>query len=119
MIHLLPVIDASTTPWSPWKAAPRCSSPSCSRCWRPLANGSRAPPTAPGARWTALHEQIDRLQPGAAALDQRAELLLSNALYRLTEWADLWQDCCTLQHALRTDDAKPWRAVSATGAWAG
>jgi len=58
-----------------------------------------------------LHQRIDELRPDAAALDQRAELLLSNALYRLTEWVDLWQDCCTLQHALRTDDATPWRAV--------
>src|SRR5690606_38770269 len=63
------------------------------------------------ARWTTLRERIDRLQPSAAALDQRPELLLSNALYRLTEWIDLWQDCCTLQHALRKDDATPWRAV--------
>jgi len=63
------------------------------------------------ARWTALHEQIDRLQPHADALDQRHALLMSNALYRLSEWLDLWQDCCTLQHALRLDDTKPWRAV--------
>jgi len=112
MIHLLPVIDALDDAL----VALEGRAPAQFAQLQPVLEAARewlkgTADSASVARWTALHEQIDRLQPGAAALDQRAELLLSNALYRLTEWADLWQDCCTLQHALRTDDAKPWRAV--------
>ncbi|AZL71212.1 FUSC family protein [Pseudomonas oryziphila] len=112
MIHLLPVIDAlddaliALEGRAPVQFAQLQPVLTAAREWLKGTADS-----ASVARWTALHEQIDRLQPGAAALDQRAELLLSNALFRLTEWADLWQDCCTLQHALRSDDAKPWRAV--------
>lgn len=110
MIHLLPVIDDLDDAL----VALEGRAPSHFAQLQPVLDAARewlagTAENASVARWTALHEQIDRLQPGAAALDQRAELLLSNALYRLTEWADLWQDCCTLQHALRTDDAKPWR----------
>jgi uncharacterized membrane protein YccC len=112
MIHLLPVIDALDDAL----VALEGRAPAQFAQLQPVLEAARewlkgTADSASVTRWTALHEQIDRLQPGAAALDQRAELLLSNALYRLTEWADLWQDCCTLQHALRTDDAKPWRAV--------
>ncbi|WP_410481236.1 FUSC family protein [Pseudomonas plecoglossicida] len=112
MIHLLPVIDALDDAL----VALEGRAPAQFAQLQPLLEAARewlkgTADNASVARWTALHEQIGRLQPGAAALDQRAELLLSNALYRLTEWADLWQDCCSLQHALRTDDAKPWRAV--------
>ena len=112
MIHLLPVIDAlddalvALEGRAPAQFAQLQPVLAAAREW---LQGTAASPSV--ARWAALHEQIERLQPAAAMLDQRAELLLSNALYRLTEWADLWQDCCTLQHALRTDDATPWRAV--------
>ncbi|MDH0647095.1 FUSC family protein [Pseudomonas sp. GD03858] len=112
MIHLLPVIDAlddaliALQARAPEQFSQLQSVLDAAREWLKGTADS-----ASVARWTALHEQIDRLQPGAAALDQRAELLLSNALYRLTEWVDLWQDCCSLQHALRKDDATPWRAV--------
>ncbi|NIE76741.1 FUSC family protein [Pantoea sp. Tr-811] len=112
MIHLLPVIDALDDAL----IALQGRAPAQFAQLQPVLEAARewlkgTADSASVARWAALHEQIDRLQPGAAALDQRAELLLSNALYRLTEWADLWQDCCALQHALRTDDATPWRAV--------
>ncbi|MDH1632225.1 FUSC family protein [Pseudomonas mosselii] len=112
MIHLLPVIDALDDAL----IALEGRAPAQFAQLKPVLDAARewlkgTADSASVARWTALHEQIDRLQPGAAAIDQRAELLLSNALYRLTEWADLWQDCCTLQHALRKDDATPWRAV--------
>ncbi|WP_442514218.1 FUSC family protein [Pseudomonas promysalinigenes] len=112
MIHLLPVIDALDDAL----VALEGRAPAHFAQLQPVLEAARqwlkgTADSASVARWGSLHEQIDRLQPGAAALDQRAELLLSNALYRLTEWADLWQDCCSLQHALRTDDAKPWRAV--------
>ncbi|PYC26246.1 FUSC family protein [Pseudomonas mosselii] len=112
MIHLLPVIDALDDAL----IALEGRAPAQFAQLKPVLDAARewlkgTAESASVARWTALHEQIDRLQPGAAAIDQRAELLLSNALYRLTEWADLWQDCCTLQHALRKDDATPWRAV--------
>ncbi|QXI33926.1 FUSC family protein [Pseudomonas promysalinigenes] len=112
MIHLLPVIDALDDAL----VALEGRAPAHFAQLQPVLEAARqwlkgTADSASVTRWASLHEQIDRLQPGAAALDQRAELLLSNALYRLTEWADLWQDCCSLQHALRTDDAKPWRAV--------
>ncbi len=112
MIHLLPVIDALDDAL----VALEGRAPAQFAQLQPVLEAARewlkgTADSASVAHWATLHEQIGRLQPATAALDQRAELLLSNALYRLTEWADLWQDCCTLQHALRTDDAKPWRAV--------
>ncbi|HAL67562.1 MAG TPA: fusaric acid resistance protein, partial [Pseudomonas sp.] len=112
MIHLLPVIDALDDALAALqgRAAQQFEHIlpvlDAAREW---LKGTADSPSV--QRWAALHQRIDDLRPDAAALDQRAELLLSNALYRLTEWVDLWQDCCTLQHALRTDDATPWRAV--------
>ncbi|MBF8720872.1 FUSC family protein [Pseudomonas guariconensis] len=112
MIHLLPVIDALDDAL----VALEGRAPAQFAQIQPLLEAARGwlegtAEDASLARWSALHEQLEHLQPGAAALDQRHALLLSNALYRLTEWVDLWQDCCTLQHALRKDDATPWRAV--------
>jgi len=112
MIHLLPVIDALDDALTALqgRAAQQFEQIlpvlDAAREW--LKSTADSPSVQ---QWAALHQRIDELRPDAAALDQRAELLLSNALYRLTEWVDLWQDCCTLQHALRTDDATPWRAV--------
>ena len=112
MIHLLPVIDALDDALTALqgRAAQQFEQIlpvlDAAREW---LKGTAESPSV--QQWAALHQRIDELRPDAAALDQRAELLLSNALYRLTEWVDLWQDCCTLQHALRTDDATPWRAV--------
>ncbi|MBA1201518.1 FUSC family protein [Pseudomonas capeferrum] len=112
MIHLLPVIDALDDAL----VALQGRAPERFAQIQPLLTKARewlqaSAHDASIARWSALRDQLERLQPSAAALDQRPELLLSNALYRLTEWVDLWQDCCTLQHALRTDDATPWRAA--------
>ncbi|MDR6712386.1 putative membrane protein YccC [Pseudomonas hunanensis] len=112
MIHLLPVIDALDDAL----VALEGRAPAQFAQIQPLLVEARewlqaSAEDASAARWSALRDKLERLQPSAAALDQRAELLLSNALYRLTEWLDLWQDCCTLQHALRKDDATPWRAT--------
>ncbi|MBK5007111.1 FUSC family protein [Pseudomonas sp. S60] len=112
MIHLLPVLDALDDALT----ALHGRAPQQFEQLQPVLDAARqwlagTADSASIGRWAALHADIDRLQPGAEALDQRAELLLSNAFYRLTEWVDLWQDCCTLQHALRSDDATPWRAV--------
>ncbi|HGY9627258.1 FUSC family protein [Pseudomonas putida] len=112
MIHLLPVIDALDDAL----VALEGRAPAQFAQIQPLLEAARGwlagtAEDASLARWSALHEQLERSQPSAVAMDQRHELLLSNALYRLTEWVDLWQDCCALQHALRKDDATPWRAV--------
>ncbi len=112
MIHLLPVIDAlddalvALQGRAPAQYAQLEALLADARAW--LESTADDPSIG---RWSALHVQIEHLQPDAEALDQRQALLLSNALYRLSEWIDLWQDCCTLQHALRDDDARPWRAV--------
>ncbi|AIZ35087.1 MULTISPECIES: FUSC family protein [Pseudomonas] len=112
MIHLLPVIDAlddalvALQGRAPVQYAQLEALLADARAW--LESTADDPSIG---RWSALHVQIEHLQPDAEALDQRQALLLSNALYRLSEWIDLWQDCCTLQHALRDDDARPWRAV--------
>ncbi|MFR0675997.1 FUSC family protein [Enterobacterales bacterium AW_CKDN230030176-1A_HGKHYDSX7] len=112
MIHLLPVLDAlddalvalaKRAPSEQARLQPLLDE---ARDW--LASTLEQPSLA---RWSLLREHIDRLQPDPQHLDQRPVLLFSNALYRLSEWTDLWQDCCTLQHALRQDDASPWRAV--------
>ncbi|CAG8870095.1 p-hydroxybenzoic acid efflux pump subunit AaeB [Pseudomonas fluorescens] len=112
MIHLLPVVDALDDAL----LALEGRAPAQYARLQPLLAQARdwlqaTAKDAPTARWTALREQLEHQHPSAAALDERAELLFSNALYRLTEWVDLWQDCCALQHALRTDDPAPWRAV--------
>ena len=112
MIHLLPVLDALDDAL----VALESRAPAQFIQVQPLLHAAREwlAGTAEGAdegRWRALRMRIEQAQPSSKALEQRAELLLSNALYRLSEWVDLWQDCCTLQHALRRDDSTPWRAV--------
>ncbi|WP_341520622.1 FUSC family protein [Pseudomonas sp. G.S.17] len=112
MIHLLPVIDALDD--ALWALDRR--TPELVANLAPLLIDTRAwlDNTASGLQfeqWQALHRELERLQPTAAQLDDRRQLLLSNALFRLGEWIDLWQDCRTLQHAIKTDDQTPWRAV--------
>jgi uncharacterized membrane protein YccC len=112
MIHLLPVIDALDD--ALWALERR--TPELVANLAPLLIETRAwlENTGSGLQsegWQALHRELERLQPTAAQLDDRRQLLLSNALYRLQEWIDLWQDCRTLQHAIKTDDQTPWRAV--------
>lgn len=62
-------------------------------------------------RWQALKDQLEALQPNAQALEDRKQLLFSNALYRLGEWIDLWQDCRSLQIAIQCENQDSWRAV--------
>ena len=112
MIHLLPVIDALDD--ALWALERRSTNliakltPLLTEMRDWLAN------TADGVQteqWQALHRHLESLEPTAAQLDDRQQLLLSNALYRLSEWIDLWHDCRTLQLAIKTDDQTPWRAV--------
>ncbi len=112
MIHLLPVVDALDDAL----VALEARAPQQAQRLQPLLEQSRewlqaSAEDASVARWTALREQFDRLQPSVAELDERPGLLLSNALYRLGEWIDLWQDCCSLKHAIAREDLSPWRAV--------
>lgn len=112
MIHLLPVVDAlddalyaleRRTPELVNKVTPLLER---TRAWLESTREG-----APIERWKALRHALETLQPNAAALDDRRQLLLSNVLYRLGEWIDVWQDCCSLQHAISTGDKTPWRAV--------
>lgn len=112
MIHLLPVIDAlNDALWALERRSPeRMAGLSAllieTRHW--LA-GTKLDPQP--EQWRYLHQELRRLQPDASALDEREQLLLSNALFRLGEWIDLWQDCRTLQQAIEADDGRPWQAV--------
>ncbi|MDR9750527.1 FUSC family protein [Pseudomonas sp. SZMC_28357] len=110
MIHLLPVVDAlddalyaleRRTPELVDKFAPVLES---TRQWLAQNEGSLQ-------SWEALRAQLDALQPSAVELNERKALLFSNALYRLGEWIDLWQDCRSLQQAIASDSQDNWRAV--------
>ncbi|WP_339533066.1 FUSC family protein [Pseudomonas mucidolens] len=112
MIHLLPVVDAlddalyaleRRTPELVGTFAPLLTA--ASEWLDSTAND------APIERWRALRDQLEALQPDADALDDRHQLLFSNALYRLGEWIDLWQDCRSLQAAIQCESQAPWRAV--------
>ncbi|QXE07660.1 MULTISPECIES: FUSC family protein [Pseudomonas] len=110
MIHLLPVIDAledslyaleRRTPELVEKFAPLLTA---TREW--LAHND-----ADLARWQALKDQLQALQPSCEALEDRKQLLFSNAIYRLGEFIDLWQDCRSLQDAILCERQDSWRAV--------
>ena len=110
MIHLLPVIDAlddalyaleRRTPELVDKFAPMLAAASE---WLQHKD-------ADIERWQALKDQLEALQPSAQALEDRRQLLFSNALYRLGEWIDLWQDCRSLQIAIECENQDSWRAV--------
>ncbi|UZM13251.1 FUSC family protein [Pseudomonas kielensis] len=110
MIHLLPVIDAlddalyalqRRTPEWVERFTPILTA---SLQWLQYSDASVE-------RWEALRAQLQALQPNAEALDDRKQLLFSNALYRLGEWIDLWQDLRSLQYAIHTDNQDNWRAV--------
>ena len=112
MIHLLPVLDAlddsliALERRSPELVVRLQPALDHARVW--LAD-SLENPTADA--WQALHRTLKAAAPEEDALDDRRQLLLSNALYRLGEWIDLWQDCCTLQQAIKHKSRSPWRAV--------
>lgn len=110
MIHLLPVIDAlddalyaleRRTPELVDKFAPLLGATSD---WLQHKD-------ADIDRWQALKHQLEALQPSTQALEDRKQLLFSNALYRLGEWIDLWQDCRSLQIAVQCENQDGWRAV--------
>jgi uncharacterized membrane protein YccC len=110
MIHLLPVIDAlddalyaleRRTPELVDKFAPLLAAASE---WLEHKD-------AEIGRWQALKDQLEALQPSAEEVDDRKQLLFSNAIYRLGEWVDLWQDCRSLQHAIQCESQDSWRAV--------
>jgi uncharacterized membrane protein YccC len=110
MIHLLPVIDAlddalyaleRRTPELVEKFAPLLAA---TTEWLNHKDADLA-------RWQALKDQLEALQPSAEALNDRKQLLFSNALYRLGEWIDVWQDCRSLQYAIQCESPNSWRAV--------
>ncbi|WPP00037.1 FUSC family protein [Pseudomonas sp. HR96] len=112
VIHLLPVVDAlddalvaleRRTPELVARIAPLLAQ---SREW--LQQSTYDPSTA---TWAALRQAIEQQQPTPEQLADRRQLLFANALYRLSEWVDLWQDCRSLQLAIQTDSRAPWRAV--------
>lgn len=90
MIHLLPVVDALTTRCMPFERR----TPELVEKVTPLLDHTRVwlentRDGAPVEQWKALRHELELLQPSAAALDDRSQLLLSNVLYRLGEWIDL------------------------------
>ncbi|MCF4995396.1 FUSC family protein [Pseudomonas syringae] len=110
MIHLLPVIDAlddalyaleRRTPEWVDKFAPLLSA---TTEWLNHKDADLD-------RWRALKDQLEARQPSVEALEDRKQLLFSNALYRLGEWIDLWQDCRSLQNAILCERQDSWRAV--------
>lgn len=112
MIYLLPVIDAlddalvaleRRTPALVERLTPVLAH---TREW--LAGSLAAARSGP---WEDLHAHLDRLRPADTALDDRQQLLFANALYRLGELIDLWQDMRVLHEMIRTDSRAPWRAV--------
>ncbi len=112
MIHLLPVVDALDDALY----ALERRTPELVARFTPLleAAGEWLEGTARDAsveRWQALRNQLESLQPSAVELDDRRQLLFSNALYRLGEWIDLWQDCRSLQHAIQCESQDNWHAV--------
>ena len=112
MIHLLPVIDAlddalfaieRRTPELVARLAPVMAH---ARQW--LKDSVDDPSLA---RWQAMRDELQAIRPTPEQLDDRRELLFSNAVYRLGEWVDLWQDLRSLELAIKTDSRQPWRAV--------
>ncbi|MFP0196710.1 FUSC family protein [Pseudomonas sp. PHC1] len=110
MIHLLPVIDALED--SLYALERR--TPELVEQFAPLLTATRewlGHKDADLERWQALRDQLEALQPSAEALEDRRQLLFSNALYRLGEFIDLWQDCRSLQDAILCERQDSWRAV--------
>ncbi|TEA61247.1 FUSC family protein [Pseudomonas sp. CH235] len=110
MIHLLPVIDALEDSLY----ALERGTPELVEKFAPLLTATRewlGHKDADLERWQALRDQLEALQPSAEALEDRKQLLFSNALYRLGEFIDLWQDCRSLQDAILCERQDSWRAV--------
>ncbi|WP_085717777.1 FUSC family protein [Pseudomonas sp. B28(2017)] len=110
MIHLLPVIDALDDALY----ALERRTPELVDKFAPLLTATTewlGHKDADLDRWQALKDQLEALQPAPQALDDRKQLLFSNAIYRLGEWIDLWQDCRSLQCAIQCESQDNWRAV--------
>ncbi len=110
MIHLLPVIDALDDALY----ALERRTPELVDKFTPLLAATTEwleHKDADLDRWQALKDQLEALQPAPEALDERKQLLFSNAIYRLGEWIDLWQDCRSLQYAIQCESQDSWRAV--------
>ncbi len=110
MIHLLPVIDALDDALY----ALERRTPELVDKFAPLLTATTEwieHKDADLDRWQALKDQLEALQPAPQALDDRKQLLFSNAIYRLGEWIDLWQDCRSLQYAIQCESQDNWRAV--------
>lgn len=110
MIHLLPVIDALDDALY----ALERRTPELVDKFTPLLAATTEwleHKDADLDRWQALKDQLEALQPAPEALDDRKQLLFSNAIYRLGEWIDLWQDCRSLQYAIQCESQDSWRAV--------
>ncbi|WP_413703764.1 FUSC family protein [Pseudomonas sp. Pseusp16] len=110
MIHLLPVIDALDDALY----ALERRTPELVDKFAPLLTATTewlGHKDADLDRWQALKDQLEALQPAPQALDDRKQLLFSNAIYRLGEWIDLWQDCRSLQYAILCESQDNWRAV--------
>ncbi|MBV4460971.1 FUSC family protein [Pseudomonas sp. COR58] len=110
MIHLLPVIDALDDALY----ALERRTPELVDRFAPLLAATAewlGHKDADLERWQTLKDRLDALQPDAEALEDRKQLLFSNALYRLAEFIDLWQDCRSLQDAILCERQDSWRAV--------
>ncbi|PVZ15287.1 Uncharacterized membrane protein YccC [Pseudomonas sp. URIL14HWK12:I9] len=112
MIHLLPVIDALDDAL----VALERRTPELVARFEPLLEHTRQwlTGTFEGANpgpWQDLHAHIERLRPAPGELDDRRELLFANALYRLGELADLWQDMRVLHELIGRQSRANWRAV--------
>ncbi|PPK35148.1 fusaric acid resistance protein [Pseudomonas laurylsulfatiphila] len=110
MIHLLPVVDALDDALY----ALERRTPELVDKFAPLLTATTewlGHKDADLDRWQVLKDQLEALQPAPEALDDRKQLLFSNAIYRLGEWIDLWQDCRSLQYAIQCESQDSWRAV--------
>ncbi|GGK09673.1 FUSC family protein [Pseudomonas matsuisoli] len=111
MIHLMPTADALDDALT----ALERRAPEQLRLIQPVLDQARAWVNAPldeaDGSWDALWLAVKRVEPGPAALSDSRLALRANALYRLGEWIDLWQDCLSLRASLLAGGTLPWRAV--------
>jgi uncharacterized membrane protein YccC len=74
----------------------------------PLERASGGDAQSSDASADALHARIAALQPGGETLASWQGALLSNALWRLGQVIDVWQDCRSLRASISHDSAR-WR----------
>jgi uncharacterized membrane protein YccC len=111
MIHLLPTVDALDDAL----IALERGAPSYLQDIQPLLiqahDWLQMADTEADAGWLNLHDSIAAYDPGERALSDKQQALLANAVYRLGEWVDLWQDCRGLRASLQAGGRLPWKAV--------